>query len=129
MKKLRLIVGITTLLTTFEKASAQFYFYDNNYYDSPLLFEFGGSYGIMNCLTDVGGNEGVGEPFVKDLNMGNFKSNGGFYISAMYKYAVALRLEATFGNVSGYDSIAKPLRKALKAGTNVTLTLEVKYPR
>src|SRR4051812_1498365 len=107
MKKLRFTVAIATLLTTFEKASAQFYYYDNDYYDSPLLFEVGGSFGAMNCLTDVGGNEGVGEPFVKDLNMGTFKSNGGFYISAMYKYAVAIRLEATFGNVSGYDSITK----------------------
>ena len=71
MKKITIVLSIILLLTVpVEKASAQYYFYDNNYYDNPLIFELGGSIGVMNCLTDLGGNKGVGKKFVKDLNLG-----------------------------------------------------------
>lgn len=73
-----------------EKTSAQFYFRDNNYYDSPLLFEIGASIGMMNCLSDVGGKKGIGKPLLKDLNIGNMQVNGSFYIGALYKYAVGI---------------------------------------
>jgi hypothetical protein len=112
MKKIRLIVVIAILLTAFEqKAIAQFYYYNNDYYDSPVTYEVGGSFGVMNCLSDIGGRKGVGKPFIKDLNIGNFQLNGGFYLTAMYKYALALRLEGTFGRVSAYDSILKPVKE------------------
>ncbi|MCW3089075.1 MAG: hypothetical protein JWP81_144 [Ferruginibacter sp.] len=112
MKKIRLIAAISLLLLAFEqKASAQFYFFDNNYYDTHLLFEAGGSVGAMNCLSDIGGRRGLGAPFLKDLNIGNTHLNGGFYLSAIYKYAVALRLEGTYGRVSAYDSILKDVEK------------------
>jgi hypothetical protein len=112
MKKIRLYVAIVVLMVAFEQsASAQFYFYDNNYYDTPLMFEVGGSLGVMNCLTDLGGNKGFGKPFVKDLNVGNTNFNGGFYLSAMYKYAVGIRLEGTYGKISAYDSILKNVRE------------------
>lgn len=111
MKKVWLVAAIAVLLTVVgQKASAQFYFYDNNYYDSPLMFELGGSVGMMNCLTDLGGRRGLGKPFAKDLNIGNTNVSGSIYISALYKYAVGLRLEGTFGRVSAYDSILKPVR-------------------
>lgn len=94
------------LLSAFDqKARAQYYFYNNNSYDTPLMFEVGGSVGVMNCLTDLGGKQGLGKPWLKDLNMGNSNWNGGIYITAMYKYAVGLRLEGTFGSVSAHDSI------------------------
>ena len=51
------------LLTLFSKnASAQYYFYDENYYDQAILIEVGGSIGAMNCLTDLGGKSGIGAP-------------------------------------------------------------------
>ncbi|MBC7888969.1 MAG: hypothetical protein H7Z13_13920 [Ferruginibacter sp.] len=106
MNKLRLIAAIAVLLTTSaQQLSAQFYFHDNNYYDTPLMYEIGGSFGIMNCLSDIGGRKGLGKPFVKDLNIGNNQLNGGIYFSALYKYAVGVRLEGTFGRVKSYDSI------------------------
>ena len=107
MKELRLFISIVILMTAFsKKASAQFYFYDNNYYDTPLMFEVGGSFGIMNCLTDVGGIRGNGRPFLKDLTFGNNRLNGSIYLSALYKYAVGIRLEGTFGTIKAYDSIS-----------------------
>ena len=112
MKKIRFFVIVGVLMMAFEQnANAQFYFYDNEYYDTPLMFEVGGSLGVMNCLTDLGGNKGFGKPFAKDLNVGNSNFNGGMYLSAMYKYAVAIRLEGTFGKVSAHDSILKDVRE------------------
>lgn len=111
VKKLRPVIAIILLLFVYEqKASAQFYFYDNDHYDTHLMFEVGGSIGVMNCLTDLGGNKGLGKPFLKDLNVGNTNLNGGIYINALYKYAVGLRLEGTFGKISAYDSILKPVQ-------------------
>ena len=116
MKKIRLIVAIAVFLAAFvQKSSAQFYFYDNSHFDTPLTFEFGASVGVMNCLTDVGGKGGLGKTFVKDLNVGNNQLNGSLYLSALYKYAIGLRLEGTFGNIKAYDSILKNV-KAISQG-------------
>jgi hypothetical protein len=108
----RLVSGVSILLCTFilTPAKAQYYFYDNDYYDTPLLFEIGGSIGGMNCLTDLGGRKGVGKKFVKDLILRNTKFCGSVYASATYKNAVTLRLEGTFGQVQAYDSILKNVK-------------------
>lgn len=120
MKKLTLLIATGLLLVVSDfKASAQYYFYDNNYYDAPVLFEVGVSMGAMNCLTDIGGRSGIGKPFVKDLNIGNNQINGSIYLSATYKESVALRLEGTFGNIKAYDSIL----------SNVAATTSGRYQR
>jgi hypothetical protein len=103
-----------TALRRIQKTAAQFYFYDNNFYDTPVMFEFGGSVGIMNCLSDVGGLRGNGRPFLKDLTIGNNQVNGSIYLSMLYKYAVGFRLEGTFGHVKAYDSISL---KSVSEGT------------
>jgi len=120
MKRNSFLISLLLLLfCTVEKAAAQYYFYNNDYYDSKVVYEVGGSLDAINCLTDIGGNKGVGKPFVKDLNYGNTRLAGGAYLSATYKYAVGLRLEATFGQVGAYDSILK----------NVQNTTEGRYQR
>ena len=111
MKKFKPVTGIFLFLFCFvQKTNAQYYFYDNNYYDNPIVYEIGGSVGIMNCLTDLGGKKGVGKKFIKDLNFGNTQLAGSVYLSANYKNAVALRLEGTFGQVKAYDSILKKVK-------------------
>lgn len=112
MKRLLINMGIVLLLAVFspQKTVAQYYFYDNNYYDSPILFEIGGSVGAMNCLTDLGGRKGIGKRFVKDLILRNTKLAGGIYASATYKNAVTLRVEGTWGKVQAYDSILKNVK-------------------
>ncbi|RYD73305.1 MAG: hypothetical protein EOP53_20330, partial [Sphingobacteriales bacterium] len=89
------------------RAAAQYYFYNDSYYDTPLMFELGGTVGAMNSLTDIGGKKGIGGKFVKDLNMGNTEFTGGIYVAALYKYAFGLRLEANFGRLSAADSVLK----------------------
>ena len=58
MKKLRIIFSmLAVLFFTAQKAEAQYYFFDDDYYDNPWVFEVGGSVNAMNCLTDIGGKK------------------------------------------------------------------------
>ncbi|HQW83133.1 MAG TPA: DUF6089 family protein [Ferruginibacter sp.] len=115
MKKTAFILGFITLFSvSAKKAVAQYYFYDNKYYDNPIVFEVGGSIGAMNCLTDIGGHKGIGENFVKDLNLGKTHISGGIYLSATYKYMFTLRLEGTFGKISGDDKVLESVRETTK---------------
>jgi hypothetical protein len=98
---------IILYLLPIQQVNAQYYFYDNSTYNTPLMYEFGGSLGVMNCLTDVGGKKGLGKKYFKDLNIGNNQLNGSIYFGAMYKEAVGLRIEGTFGKIKAYDSILK----------------------
>jgi hypothetical protein len=106
MKKITFVLSVLLLsLFTVNKASAQYYYYDNKYYDNPLVFEVGGSLGIMECLTDIGGHKGVGKKFVKDVNLGKTQFAGSLFLGAMYNNAIGLRLEATFGSVTADDKV------------------------
>jgi hypothetical protein len=108
MKKITLSFSIVIMLCLFvQKASAQYYFYDNKYYDNPLTFELGASVGAMNCLTDLGGNKGTGKKFVKDVNLGKTNLAYGVSLAATYEYMLTLRLEATFGTVAADDKVLK----------------------
>ena len=103
-KKILLIVALVFQL---QKVSAQDYFYNNDYYDADMIYEAGASFGIINCLTDLGGNKGIGKAFVKDLNFGNTQINGSIYAGFTYKEIIGLRLEGTYGQVKAYDSLLK----------------------
>lgn len=93
-------------------AEAQFYYYNNRYYENDVVVELGGGLGVMNALTDLGGKEGIGKRFIKDLNWNNFKPSVNVYVMAMFRNAVGLRLEGTFGKVTAYDSILKDVRNS-----------------
>jgi hypothetical protein len=88
-------------------AGAQYYYNNDKYYDNDWVVEFGGSLGIMNSLTDIGGKKGIGKRFIKDLNWKMTKPCFSLYGIAMYKNFIGVRLEATFGNIQSYDSILK----------------------
>lgn len=107
MKKILCLALVVVCLFNSPPVKAQYYYYNDKYYDNDVSLEFGGSLGIMNSLTDLGGKKGIGKGFIKDLNTKNFKPSFSFYVLAIYKCAVALRLEGTFGSVKGYDSILK----------------------
>ncbi len=106
MKRIIHLLSVCMLLLAYSNnAAAQYYFYDDDYYDNPVTFEVGASIGAINCLTDIGGTKGIGKRFVKDLNLGKTNFCGGIYINAMYKNAVALRLEGAFGQISANDNV------------------------
>ena len=106
MKKISYIIGLALMLTAYsQNACAQYYFYNDDYYDAPILFEAGASIGFMNCLTDIGGKKGIGKRFIKDLNLGKTHIAGGIYLNAMYQNTVGIRVEGTFGSISANDNV------------------------
>lgn len=98
---------------------AQYYFYDGNYFDRDVVFELGGSVGVMNAMTDLGGRKGRGKSGVKDFNLKNTQFGGGLFFDVMYKNTIGLRVEGTFGSIHAYDSILK----------NVAPTTNQRYER
>ncbi len=127
MKKITfLLVALISVMMPSQKVMAQYYFYDNNYYNTPLMYEIGGSLGLMNCLTDLGGKRGLGKRFVKDLNIGNNQFNGSIYFSAIYKEAVGLRIEGAFGHIKAYDSILKNVQSTTpRYNRNLSFTSKI----
>ena len=109
MRKLLVVALVCSTLFS-QPLKAQYYFYNNKYYDNAVVFEIGGTFGVMNSLTDLGGKKGVGKKFIKDLNWQNAKPSFGFYAMAMYKNMIGLRLEGTFGDIKSYDSILKNVK-------------------
>lgn len=107
MKRIIGLLSLSILLTAAfsNNASAQYYFYNDDYYDNPIIFEAGVSLGAMNSLTDIGGNKGIGKRFVKDLNLGETNFCGGVFLTLMYKNAAGLRLEGAFGKIGGNDNV------------------------
>ena len=88
MKNIFLNAGlIVVFLIGSKNTSAQYYFFDGEYYDNPILYEAGISLNAMNCLTDMGGKKGVGTKFLKDLNIGKTHISGGVFFSAAFKNA------------------------------------------
>jgi hypothetical protein len=88
-------------------SAAQYYWYNDKYWGSAWVVETGCSIGIMNCLTDLGGKAGTGKGFIKDINWKTAKSCFGIYAILMYKEAIGIRLEGTFGSIQSYDSILR----------------------
>jgi hypothetical protein len=97
---------IILLLCNFS-VKAQYYYYNDKYYESAVVFEVGATGGMMNALTDLGGKKGVGKNFIKDLRWKTTSPSYGFYLLANYQDKICIRLEGTFGQVKGYDSILK----------------------
>jgi len=110
MRKLIVPVIFCSLLAV-QSLSAQYYFSNDKYYESPVVYEVGVKFGVMNSLTDIGGKKGVGKNFIKDLTWKFAKPCFGIYTMAMYQHAIGLRIEATFGEVIGYDSILKKVKE------------------
>lgn len=99
------IITVVFLIAFSQSAKSQYYFYNDEYYDNPIIYEVGLSGGMMNCLTDLGGKKGIGKRFIKDLNLGATHPTVGAFATATYKNAVAIRLEAAFGKLSADDHV------------------------
>lgn len=67
MRKLLVMMVLCSLVFS-QSVKAQYYFYNDKYYDNAVVMELGASFGVMNSLTDLGGKKGIGKKFIKDLN-------------------------------------------------------------
>lgn len=117
---------IALLLISFGKAKAQFYFYNEDFYDNPILFEAGGSIGMMNCLTNLGGHKGQGQKFLKDVNFGQSHLNKSLYFGMLFNYSYGIRIEASLGQVSAADSVLKNSGSDLLTNTRYDRNLSFK---
>jgi len=125
MKKLKIYANsVMVLLCLHMAAAAQSYFYNDRYYDSPVLTELGIGLGAMNCLTDLGGKTGIGKKFLKDINWQNTRFCAGINFTLTYKGLIAIRTEANYGQVTAADSLLK--NDASVAGTRYLRNLSFK---
>lgn len=90
-----------------------------------FTYEVGGSIGAMNSFTDIGGKNGKGAPFIKDLNYQTIQFSYGWFLGMMYKDIIGLRLEATFGSVKGYDSLLPPNDQQERYLRNLSFTSKI----
>lgn len=96
---MRIVITALLVWLSIGSVKSQYYYYNNNYYDKDVIWEVGASAGLMIGVTDVGSKKGF---------MPNFKSaktNAGFYVGAMYQNIAGARLELTYGNIAGADSL------------------------
>ncbi len=98
-------VVITQLLC--HSLYCQYYFSSNNRVEPELLWEAGVSAGVLNCLTDVGGGNGAGKKFIKDINWNQVQAGGSIFANASWHYSFGIRLHASAGRVSGTDAVLK----------------------
>jgi hypothetical protein len=108
---LRTLLLLITLPAGINSSFCQYFFYNDRFYDKDLLWEVGGSFGLMNSLTDVGRTKSSNSFPLFQADFGSSKINGSIYGGALYKNLIGARLELTMGSVSGADSTASASRQ------------------
>lgn len=88
--------------------------------NKKFLFEAGISMGFMNGFTDLGGKEGKGGPFLKDLTVINTLVAVGTYANVSYRHLFALDLQFTAGSLKAYDSILHTLNSTGRKERNLS---------
>ncbi len=87
-------------------AQSQYYFYNDKYFDNDFVFEVGAGIGAINAITDIGGQpKGSTKKYFNEINWQNTSLSNSIYFSGIYKSIIGGRLELTYGNVKGYDSL------------------------
>ncbi len=95
-----------------QQANAQYPFHEDVYFTRDLVYEAGASVGLMNCFTDLGGRKGIGKNFIKDFNMRYAEIDASIFVNMLYRNAIGLRLEATFGKVKADDKSLKSVSQS-----------------
>jgi hypothetical protein len=80
-----------------------YYLYDFNHYEPAVVLDLGFSMGLMNCVTDIGGNKN-GTAGMTAYTTKSSQFGGGISLTGTYKDYLALRLEFNAGRVAAYDS-------------------------
>ena len=85
------------------KGNAQYYYYNDGYYDADVVYEFGGGVGIMNTICDVGGPNSDTKFYINEVRAKNYKLAANIYMGIMYQNFIGVKLEGTWGSVEARD--------------------------
>jgi hypothetical protein len=111
MKQLYFTMLLIPMVLSVTRCDAQgYYYYDDRHYESPLLAELGIKGGVMNALTDIGGQSGPGKKGLKDLNLSFNRPCLSIYASLLYQHCLGMRIQYAAGNITAADSILKNKR-------------------
>lgn len=98
---------IPLLLTVIRSGAQGYYYYDDRHYEGPVLAELGVKGGVMNALTDIGGQSGAGKNGLKDLNLAFSRPCFSVYALVLYQNTIGVRMHYAAGQVTAADSILK----------------------
>ena len=74
MKRIIAVLFLSFFLCGFAQiAHAQYKLNEDLYFSKDIIYEVGASLGVMNWLTDLGGQKGIGKNFIKNKNVKNSK--------------------------------------------------------
>jgi hypothetical protein len=105
MKPVKLLLFFLLLLALIPKANSQSFFYNDKYYDNPIVYEFGAGLGGMNCIVDIGGANSDRGIYINEIHPSNTRLSASVYAGAMYQNFIGLRLMGTIGSVTANDNM------------------------
>lgn len=106
MHGLRFTILLSLLMVKPPASRAQFYFYNDRYLEPRIRLEAGVQAGVMNALTDLGGNRGPAKNVLADVNPEATHFTYGVFAQAYFGRGLSIRLQWANGRVSGADSLA-----------------------
>ncbi|MDQ6815627.1 MAG: DUF6089 family protein [Bacteroidota bacterium] len=83
---------------------SQYYYYNDKYYNTDFLYEFGIGVGVMNCITDIGGANTDNPKYFNEIRQKNNNFSKSVYAAVTYQGIIAARLEGTLGMIESADS-------------------------
>ena len=103
-----MLMAILLFAVTSTRAQG-YYFYNNGYYESDLVFEGGLLGGMMNGMTDVGGSKHgkANSGMAGDFTFTRSNMMGGIYGVATYKDWLGIRFDLSMGRLEAADSNLK----------------------
>ena len=104
MKALKTILLLFLCIFFTKNSFSQYYYYNDKYYSTDFLYEFGVGVGAMNCITDIGGANTDNAKYFNEIRQRNNKFSKSIYAAVTYQSIIALRLEGTLGMVESADS-------------------------
>src|SRR4051794_34318004 len=103
MKTVKIILVLFFSLH-FCNSFSQYYYYNDRYYDTRILFELGVGAGAMNCITDIGGANSDYPNYLNEIRKKNNRFCSSIYAAINYQDLAAVKLEGTLGEVMSDDS-------------------------
>lgn len=103
MKKVKTILFLLLSGCFSSKSYSQFFkteYYSNN----PIYYEVGAGLGAMNCITDLGGANGIKKYYLNEIRGKNFRFSGSIYAGVVYHNFICARLQAARGQVQSADN-------------------------